>query len=551
MRNRRGSGATTFVPEPDGTRDSLDITDLGERSIADRLDVPPAAIPRSGGRRRPPPVLIVIGAVALLAMAIGGPDVPKGVAPSGDPGAIASGEPTADPCPAEGLPDPKVTLGRRGWPSMTRDATPDRWANPASAGFRAPIDGFADVGAGDYMVLRADPAGCIADLRVDVQATGLAGGDGLGVTTRPTGDGRGWGLFGPPVGDWTVRVAMQLRGGTAGDGAWAIYFLRLRVDGAAWVEPVPDGEGPGSGDALVTPARPCQDPDPGADSTPELILTIGETAISSADAAFAWSGGPSATPDLSTLEVVAVAIGPEPIITIAGDRCAVNWRLVAGPMPAMGQEFLPQLELQEMHENPTGDPAVAAQNEFRLDYVPLGEFILMADLEFERDWRARVYWRLEIIGPEIPRGSVRARSGGVATAMVTGCGVELQTGGAVGGIDLYDSIWLTATTPCWGIAAESWPVVPKEASVRVASGDLLHVEVPGHPIRDWTLNYDQRIGEPGSIQSLGSGWLGIAADAIDIPAPPPGEWVVRIWLQTESQTGRMGIPYYFLLDVAG
>lgn len=550
MPNRRGPGATRPVEAASGDGpDTLEVTDLGERRIADRLDVPPASIPKSRGWLRPSPVLVVIGAIALVAMAIGGPDgqSPRNVTASGDPGAVASSEPTAtaDPCPPDGLPDPTVAIGPRSGRSSASDTIADRWASPASAGFTPPVDRFADARAGDYMVLRVTPAGCVADLRVDVQATGITGGDGLGVPTRRTGDGRGWGLFAPPAGDWTVRIAMRLRRGTTAGDEWAIYFLRLRVDGVGFVEPIPvGGEPAGGGNALVTPTRPCQDPDPGGTLPPEVALTIGDVVVPGALGAYTWAGTMGQGVDAEGLAVTSLGLDGLPTLTIAGDRCAVGWRILAGPVPAPGAPFEAGLSLHEMTENPMRDPAIAAQNEFQFYLVPLGEFVLVAELEFGTTDRATIYWRLEIASPDVPAGAVGTRTAGSLTPLTVGCGTWLEV--------IIDNrgLVISATTPCWGLAGESWPAVPDGSDVDLTAGDLLRVDIPGHAIRDWMLEYDLRIGEPGSSRVLGSGYFETPPELIDIPAPPPGEWIVRLWLSVETEVGRMGIPYYFLLDVA-
>ena len=74
-------------------------------------------------------------------------------------------------------------------------------------------------------------------------------------------------------------------------------------------------------------------------------------------------------------------------------------------------------------------------------------------------------------------------------------------------------------------------------------------------IVNWTVTYaDQAAiaaagGNPDSVCVLTYGYSGVGFGSVEIPAPPPGQWSLRLELSVHDGGSTVTVPYYVRLDV--
>ncbi len=539
--------------------DALEFVDLGERPLRGGLQVDPVSVANPpAGPRRAEPRLVLLAAVGLVALAaLGGgplaPEPPSSASPGPSamsepsaPVAIASASPSpaADPCPPAGLRAPSAVLSPTNRAGISSGPAPFV-RDVADAGFVPPVDQALEVGAGFRMRVELTDARCVEAIAIALSGTGVPGGQALTVSTVTQNAGRRHAFNAPPAGDWVLRIAVRLRGSRFEDAPWAIYFFRLNVGYVAYESPIPEIPPGPSVEPLVTPAIACVALDTGAPLPPAVDLVRGDgSRTPGVLREYRWQGAAGSgtgSPDPSTLDAVVLEFGEPITIRLADDACAVRWRIEARRVPDTGQPLEVIGVWEESPENASGNPAVAAQNVFAVGAVAVGSIVIHATFDFQTGDREVVYWRAEVAGLPIPAIRVAADPGGQPVAPVAGCGAWYQfASGASGGDE----------------CGPSWPELPDGPFLMLAEGGLLRADAPGWTVTGWSARYAPQSdvvpsgNNPGTTE-LVSGWSEVGFASVQIPAPPPGEWSVQVFLTLRRDGDTISSPYYVRLQVTG
>jgi hypothetical protein len=551
-----GGGDQRPTGRPDVEAGS-ELVELGETPIASHLEVDPVSVSSRADRiRRLDPRLAVVGAVAIVTLAVlgTGPLVP-GPSSSATPGptrssevGLASASPTAtaDPCPIVPLPAPAVTLnprhqyGIQSGPAVVSDTATD-------VGFVPPVDRSLEIGAGYRMEAVLSDDRCVDALGIDLHGTSQPGHAALTIVPLgPLAGGRTVGFDAPPAGDWVLRVTVRLRGPTFSTAPWAVYFFRLNVGYVAYESPVPEGFAGPSEEPLVTPAVPCGSPDLAAAVPPAVELEDDNGLhVAGILGEYRWNGHASietGLPDLSAVTPIDLTTGEPIALRVADQVCAVRWRIEAGTTPEAGQPLESTWSWNELSENPSGNPIVAAQNVFPVTAIAFGNVVISATFDFSTGDHEVVYWRAKMASLPIPEAQVAVEPSGIPVAPVVGCGISVQFANGTGGGES---------------CGPSWPELPGGPILTTSAGTTLRVDLPGWKIVSWLAQYAAQSAvrpsgnSPDVVGELESGSSSVGFASVEVPSPPSGEWSVLLSLGLRQDADVFYVPYYVRINVTG
>ena len=523
-----------------------DLVDLGETRLPTRLDVAPTSVGEGRPRRLDARVAVVVAIAIVAVAALGtGPLAPRPrptTSPipttSPDVGA-ASPEPT-DPCPVVTPQPPLVFVGAINQFTV-RAVAAGTGVNFKDLEVVVPVAQTLELQAGVRMRTSVSDNRCVDLVGIDVIDTSRPTGNPLTIRVPApfATAARSATWEAPPAGDWVVRIALRLRErALAGTGSWFVYFFRLNSGYVPWASPVPDGviKGPDDG-PFVTPAVPCG-PIPTDGSLPPAVdLVLGGTSVPGILGSYHWRG--TAVEKNPIAEVVTAEqielTGPYSV-ELAGGVCATSWGIGAGLLGATDPPFVELTTLDSSPDNPKNDPAVAAQNKFLVMAQVLGEYVIEGRFTFQNGDTEVRYWRVRVAVPSVAEGHLLGAPAGSPVAMTVGCGRAIQQPDGTYGSEL---------------CATSWIEPPAMPTISVPAGGTLRADVGGLGIVSWNVEYLEpaHIAE-GSCQ-LTSGYSAIGLQGVDIPAPAPGTWSVRVTLSYRDARGDIyTAPYFVRFEVA-
>jgi hypothetical protein len=235
--------------------------------------------------------------------------------------------------------------------------------------------------------------------------------------------------------------------------------------------------------------------------------------------------------------VVIVALGEPVEIQVAGDACATSWDIRVVNLEGLGTiEQDVQLNLGE-------SPAYAAQNRWRLP-VPVGDFALVADLQFGLDVSVHREWQIEGLGFIVPEAFL-VDGDGNRVLVLPGCGPTIHLANGYSATDNCDS-----------------PGYPDGLDVlQVQAWSAVNLEIPG-----WTITAldgacghlsgteGSRVFEPANGCWLGNFGVGPEASPESSPPAPvrflarPGEQVVQLNISASRDGDTFSVPMYGLVD---
>jgi hypothetical protein len=128
----------------------------------------------------------------------------------------------------------------------------------------------------------------------------------------------------------------------------------------------------------VIPAVPCNDRPPALPLTVSLIVDGGATITGSPDG-------------VAPLPEVNVPLGARVLLILGAEDCAVGWDIravAAAPRQAI---------VLAHRSNPAADPALGSQNRWDLAPLPIGEYVLSADLDLGQGLIVRSAWRIHAL----------------------------------------------------------------------------------------------------------------------------------------------------------
>ena len=222
-------------------------------------------------------------------------------------------------------------------------------------------------------------------------------------------------------------------------------------------------------------------------------------------------------------------------IEVAGRVCATGWRIGAGFLIDADPPFAEYATIDESPDNPNGDPGVAAQNTFTIRPETLGEYVIEARLTYPNGGVELVYWPVRVAVPDVAEAHLSADPSGAPVAMAVGCGRSIEYGDGRRGYEIC--------------AGRTEP--PDSPAIRLAAGETLHADLGGLAIVGWSVAYaDPTLGDVWG--DLTSGYSGVGLAALEIPAPPSGDWSLRVSLSYRDAGGNtFSVPYVVRLGVTG
>ncbi len=544
-------------PFGDGPLDAAELTELGEQSLPALPTLASASI--TVGRRRldTGPVGILVLGLALIGVGgLGGAlaAARSGTAPSPTPTddvGILPSTPTpaptasADPCAAVAAdaPAPVVTVKAGNQFGMRRAATAFA-GDLVAVGFPVPATRPVEAAAGSSYALTISEPRCVREVRVEVHSVGTVRSTALSISDMNPTSKSSFQFFGPPAGDWVMRVALRLGSPSGDSDRWGVYLWRLNSGYVPYESPYPPNvEPPPDDGTFVTPELPCGSLDPPPAELP--ITMVGANGVPIAGTPVAgpndWQepGRVDALPaDLP--EPVALALGEPLAFRIAGQACAVRWTVDSGPLPAAGAPFLAFDSWAGWTDNPSRDPAVAAQNVIEANVSTVGEAVVHVAVDVPGFGTEAFVWRITVDEPPVTAASVAATPAGDSVGLVRGCGASFDL-----------AIGAYANEQC----VNAWQVDQPLPELTLVSGSTFRLRAEDGPMRSWFAEYadaDATIqggGPVGEPFGLGYGGSEVGLATAELPAPPVGRWLVRISLQVVSDIGTITVPYFVIIDV--
>ena len=403
--------------------------------------------------------------------------------PSGAP-RPSSPPPTPAPCLRTGddsLPDIRLSteVGSTGVVNInsgfgsTGDPRAVPWTEAMSLVRDTAPDLIARVGINGRIVLSTSDGACL--VRAEATFADFRGAEPLeGAIVAPSDAARRTITVAPPApGEWVVRLLTEFEG-TSGL-RWMESYARVRV-GETIAPPI----------QWVTPARAC-----GTGTGPaDLDLYIDDVRF----AGWPWSGVAGATAPPSTAPV-RVPVGSVVEVRIAGDRCAVTWRIEARKRATTASGG-PEIQV-ESYVNNAPNPAVAAQNRFRMDLgLGLATWDMTGSVQLADRTSIVAAWVLEMDGLVAPPLMIGRQDRSARVQALPGpcASVSLRNGHSTNGHFTGES------------CATNLPASPL-ATLIVPVGSRLTFAAPGWTVEYWQASTGTIRGEPPVFEYTEGGFL--------------------------------------------
>lgn len=318
-----------------------------------------------------------------------------------------------------------------------------------------------------------------------------------------------------PDGDWLIRAVAHVE---SGDVVLAEFYFRVQVGPGPFASPTPVPTPTPEPTPAVTPAVACGPAPAAAEGIQVTVGAPGQAAVA--------GGADEADPPIAN-----VGVGDLLDVAVVGDACATSWDIRLVPDES-GREAT------DTQDNPSNDPAFAAQNRWQLR-VDVAYSRLVAALRFG-DLQVVRYWR--VVGqPYLAPGAIIVAADGRQVAVLPGCGTVVRL---ANGYQASDSC-----------ASIGFPTGLE--TLRVPAWSVVTIEVPGWTISSWS-------GSCGQVTSDGAGldyfnqvdgcYLGnyVVTGGATPPAPArflarPGEQVVQLGLTVTRDGDTVEVQLYGLV----